>query len=69
MLLTAVVPPDVVVSALFVTELLPSAIELATFAVEPTPTAMAFDADALAFCANATEPEPDAVAFEPKAVA
>ncbi|WP_423367797.1 hypothetical protein [Burkholderia sp. LMG 32019] len=68
-LLTAVLPPDVVVSALFVTELLPSATEFATFAVEPTPMAMALVVDAVALCANATEPEPDAVAFEPKAVA
>ncbi|CAM2187195.1 hypothetical protein BO443_70261 [Burkholderia orbicola] len=68
-LLTAVVPPDVVVSELFVMELLPSAIEFATSAVEPTPMAMAFDAEALAFRANATEPAPDAVEFEPKAVA
>ncbi|VWD62363.1 hypothetical protein BLA50215_07542 [Burkholderia lata] len=68
-LLTAVLPPVVTDAVLFVTELLPRAIEFATFAVEPTPMAMAFEADALAFCANATEPEPDAVEFEPKAVA
>ncbi|KVH33335.1 hypothetical protein WS88_21480 [Burkholderia cepacia] len=62
-------PPDVVVSALFVTELLPSATEFATFAVEPTPMAMALVVVAVAFCANAMEPEPAAVEFEPKAVA
>ncbi len=69
MLLTVVVPPVVADSALVVTELLPRATEFATFAVEPTPMAMAFETEALAFCANATEPAPDAVAFEPKAVA
>ena len=67
-LLTAV-PPVVVDAVLFVTELLPSATEFATFAVEPTPMAMALVVVAFAFWANATEPEPDAVEFEPKAVA